>query len=48
MTNFHLPRPTLLMLVSVFQGQNLILRACAEAVKERYRSFSYGDCMPIL
>ena len=48
LANFHLPRSTLLMLVSVFAGQGLILRAYAEAVKERYRFFSYGDCMLIL
>src|SRR5581483_10330663 len=48
LTNFHLPRSTLLMLVSAFAGRETILRAYAEAVRERYRFFSYGDCMLIL
>lgn len=48
LTNFHLPRSTLLMLVSAFAGREPILRAYAEAVRERYRFFSYGDCMLIL
>jgi S-adenosylmethionine:tRNA ribosyltransferase-isomerase len=48
LTNFHLPRSTLLMLVSAFADRELILRAYAEAVRERYRFFSYGDCMLIL
>ncbi len=48
LTNFHLPRSTLLMLVSAFAGRECILRAYAEAVRERYRFFSYGDCMLIL
>src|SRR6266566_738280 len=48
LTNFHLPRSTLLMLVSAFAGRELILRAYGEAVRERYRFFSYGDCMLIL
>jgi S-adenosylmethionine:tRNA ribosyltransferase-isomerase len=45
LTNFHLPRSTLLMLVSSFAGREFILSAYREAVKERYRFFSYGDCM---
>jgi len=45
LTNFHLPQSTLLMLVSAFAGRENILRAYAHAVKERYRFFSYGDCM---
>ena len=45
LTNFHLPRSTLLMLVSAFASRELILRAYEEAVRERYRFFSYGDCM---
>jgi len=48
LTNFHLPRSTLLMLVSAFAGRDLILSAYAEAVRARYRFFSYGDCMLIL
>jgi S-adenosylmethionine:tRNA ribosyltransferase-isomerase len=47
-TNFHLPRSTLLMLVSAFVGREFLLRAYEEAVRERYRFFSYGDCMLIL
>ena len=45
LTNFHLPESTLLMLVSAFAGMNTIRRAYEEAVRERYRFFSYGDCM---
>ena len=48
LTNFHLPKSTLLMLVSAFAGRELILRAYEEAVRERYRFFSYGDCMLIM
>ena len=48
LTNFHLPKSTLLMLVSAFASRELILNAYAEAVRERYRFFSYGDCMLIL
>jgi S-adenosylmethionine:tRNA ribosyltransferase-isomerase len=47
-TNFHLPKSTLLLLVSAFAGRELILGAYAEAVRERYRFYSYGDCMLIL
>lgn len=47
-TNFHLPKSTLLMLVSAFGGRDLILAAYAEAVKEKYRFFSYGDAMLVL
>jgi len=46
-TNFHTPESTLLMLVSAFAGKDLILRAYSEAVRERYRFFSYGDAMLI-
>lgn len=48
LTNFHLPRSTLLMLVAAFAGKEFILRAYQEAVREKYRFFSYGDCMLIL
>ncbi len=48
LTNFHLPRSTLLMLVAAFAGHELIMRAYREAVRERYRFFSYGDCMLIV
>jgi S-adenosylmethionine:tRNA ribosyltransferase-isomerase len=48
LTNFHLPRSTLLMLVSAFAGRELILAVYAEAVRQRYRFFSYGDAMLIL
>lgn len=47
LTNFHLPRSTLLMLVAAFAGREFVLRAYEEAVRERYRFFSYGDCMLI-
>ncbi|HEY6305605.1 MAG TPA: tRNA preQ1(34) S-adenosylmethionine ribosyltransferase-isomerase QueA [Candidatus Angelobacter sp.] len=45
LTNFHLPQSTLLMLVSAFARRDTILRAYEHAVNERYRFFSYGDCM---
>jgi S-adenosylmethionine:tRNA ribosyltransferase-isomerase len=48
MTNFHLPKTTLLMLVSAFAGVELVRAAYVEAVKERYRFYSYGDAMLIL
>ena len=48
LTNFHLPRSSLLILVSAFAGSEFILRAYRHAVAERYRFYSYGDCMLIL
>jgi S-adenosylmethionine:tRNA ribosyltransferase-isomerase len=48
LTNFHLPRSSLLLLVSAFAGRNLILDAYKHAVNERYRFYSYGDCMLIV
>jgi S-adenosylmethionine:tRNA ribosyltransferase-isomerase len=45
LTNFHLPQSSLLMLVSAFAGRERVLAAYAHAVRERYRFFSYGDCM---
>ena len=48
LTNFHLPQSTLIMLVSAFAGQELVLEAYRKAVEERYRFYSYGDCMLIV
>lgn len=48
LTNFHLPRSTLIVLVSAFAGRDLILRAYHEAIKERYRFYSFGDAMLLL
>ena len=48
LTNFHLPKSTLLMLVSAFAGKEFLFRAYEHAVAERYRFFSYGDCMLIV
>jgi S-adenosylmethionine:tRNA ribosyltransferase-isomerase len=45
LTNFHLPKSTLLMLVSAFAGRENVLKAYAHAVEQKYRFFSYGDCM---
>ncbi len=47
-TNFHLPKSTLVMLVAAFAGYDLTMKAYAEAVKERYRFFSFGDAMMIV
>ena len=46
-TNFHLPKSTLLMLVSAFADREFILKAYKEAVENRYRFFSFGDAMLI-
>lgn len=48
LTNFHLPRSTLFMLVSAFAGLDFMLECYREAMKQEYRFFSYGDCMLIL
>lgn len=48
LTNFHLPRSTLLMLISALAGYDLVMAAYREAVAEGYRFFSYGDCLLIL
>jgi S-adenosylmethionine:tRNA ribosyltransferase-isomerase len=48
LTNFHLPRSTLLMLVSALAGREFLLAAYAEAISERYRFYSYGDCMLVV
>lgn len=48
MTNFHLPRTTLLVLVCCFGGHDLIMKAYREAIRESYRFYSYGDAMLIV
>jgi len=48
LTNFHLPKSTLLMLVSAFAGREFILDAYKEAIRKKYRFYSYGDCMLII
>lgn len=48
LTNFHLPKSSLLLMVSAFGGQELMMAAYRHAVESRYRFFSYGDCMLIL
>ncbi len=47
-TNFHVPRSTLIMMVSAFAGRDLVMRAYAEAIERRYRFWSFGDAMLIL
>jgi len=47
-TNFHLPKSTLLMLISAFAGKELVDRAYVAAIRERYRFYSFGDAMLIL
>ncbi len=48
LTNFHLPQSSLLILISAFAGREFVLRAYEHAVSQRYRFYSYGDCMLIL
>jgi len=48
LTNFHMPRTTLMVLVSAFAGRDLVMRAYAEAIRDGYRMLSYGDAMLIL
>jgi len=48
LTNFHLPKSTLLMLVAAFTGYDLTMRAYREAVAQRYRFYSYGDAMAVI
>jgi S-adenosylmethionine:tRNA ribosyltransferase-isomerase len=48
LTNFHLPKSTLLVLVATLAGRDLILHAYSEAIREKYRFFSYGDAMLIV
>jgi S-adenosylmethionine:tRNA ribosyltransferase-isomerase len=47
-TNFHLPRTTLLLLVAAFAGAELVKAAYAEAIREGYRFYSYGDAMLVV
>ncbi len=47
LTNFHLPKSTLLALICAFAGKENVIRAYRYAVEERYRFYSYGDCMLI-
>jgi len=47
-TNFHLPKSTLIMMISAFAGRDLIMRAYEEAVRSEYRFYSYGDSMLII
>jgi S-adenosylmethionine:tRNA ribosyltransferase-isomerase len=47
-TNFHMPESTLLMMVCAFGGYDLMMKAYKEAIKEKYRFYSYGDTMLIL
>jgi S-adenosylmethionine:tRNA ribosyltransferase-isomerase len=47
-TNFHMPRTTMLVLVSAFAGREFVLQAYQEAIREKYRFLSFGDAMLIL
>jgi S-adenosylmethionine:tRNA ribosyltransferase-isomerase len=48
LTNFHLPESTLVMLVSAFAGRERVLAAYDHAIREKYRFYSYGDCMLVV
>ena len=48
LTNFHLPKSSLIMLVCALAGRELVMHAYSEAIRERYRFYSYGDCMLVL
>ena len=48
LTNFHLPKSSLIVLVSAFAGHKLVMKAYQEAIEEKYRFYSYGDCMLII
>jgi S-adenosylmethionine:tRNA ribosyltransferase-isomerase len=47
-TNFHMPESTLLMMASAFAGHDVLMNAYREAIKEKYRFFTYGDAMLII
>ena len=47
-TNFHMPKSTLLMMVSAFGGKDFVMKAYKEAIKKKYNFFSYGDAMMII
>jgi len=47
LTNFHLPKSTLIVMISAFAGRENLLNAYSEAIKEKYRFYSLGDCMLI-
>jgi len=48
LTNFHLPKSTLLVLVSAFAGRELVLNAYAQAIQEQFRFYSFGDAMLVI
>jgi S-adenosylmethionine:tRNA ribosyltransferase-isomerase len=48
LTNFHLPKTTLMMMISAFSDREFVLQAYEKAVRQEYRFFSYGDCMLLL
>ena len=48
LTNFHLPQSSLLMMMAAFTGYDFLMEAYQEAIKQKYKFFSYGDCMLIL